>query len=80
MLALLFLVTVMGEHLKRVEIRFFDMDKKGVLTHFFTIKLEDAVISSFKMSGGQADIPLEEVSLNFTKITLIDVRNGTAAT
>lgn len=38
-------------------------------TDFYTVKLEDVVISSVKTGGSAAEVPTESVTLNFSKIT-----------
>lgn len=63
----LFLDAVAGKLDNKVEIKF-TTTTKGKVETFLTYKLEDAGLSHYSMSSG-GDMPIESLSLNFTKIT-----------
>ena len=57
---------------KKVAIDFLKTDEKGGQTSFLRVELENAMISSYNLSGhggGSSDRPMESLSLNFTKST-----------
>lgn len=45
---LLFQALCSGEHMKKVEIKFYRIDSTGVEEHYFTVTLEDAIIVSIQ--------------------------------
>ena len=71
---LLFLALTSGEHLNSVEIQFYRIDENGAEEHFYTIKLEDAIIVSIKpklpscLEAETVDLKFqEEVSFTYRK-------------
>jgi len=71
-----------GERFTQVTIEFYWTDDMGAEEHYFTIELENAIITSIKpyvptSSSGDADMPaqgyghMEEVSFTYKKITWI---------
>ena len=63
----LFKASLWGEG-KKVTIDFVKSDKDGLNT-YLTIELENTLVSSYSISGGGIDRPMESLSLNFIKIT-----------
>ena len=63
----LFLDSVAGKLDSKVEIKF-TTTTKGKVETFLTYKLEDTGISNYSLTSG-GDMPMESLSLNFTKIT-----------
>jgi type VI secretion system secreted protein Hcp len=63
----LFLDALAGKLDSKVQIDF-TTTSKGKIEKFLTYKLENTAISSFSKSSG-GDMPLESLSLNFTKVT-----------
>jgi type VI secretion system secreted protein Hcp len=58
-----------GQHFKKAELSVRSADKKEQT--FYIIKLSDCLISSYQIGGSQGDaLPMEQVSLNFAKVTL----------
>lgn len=66
----LFLNCATGKHLKEATLTC--RKAGGGQQEFLTVKMEDVLISSYQTGGsGQSDIvPMDQVSLNFAKITL----------
>lgn len=66
---LLMMAACQGDHLPDV---IFSVDRAGeVPLNFLKVTFTDVLVSSYRpggSSGGQSDIPLEEVSFNFSKI------------
>ena len=62
----LFLDSVAGKLDSKVEIKF-TTTTKGKVETFLTYKLEDTGISNYSLTSG-GDMPMESLSLNFTKI------------
>lgn len=72
---LLYQALVTGEHMKNVEVKFFRISKTGAEEHYFTIRLEDAVLQSVRpwmpncMDKGMASFGhMEDVSFTYRKI------------
>ena len=63
----LFLDSVAGKLDSKVEIKF-TTTTKGKVETFLTYKLENTGVSNYSLSSG-GDMPMESLSLNFTKIT-----------
>ena len=63
----LFLDSVAGKLDSKVEIKF-TTTTKGKVETFLTYKLEETGISNYSLTSG-GDMPMESLSLNFTKIT-----------
>src|SRR6185503_5967848 len=63
----LFLDSVAGKLDNKVEIKL-TTTTKGKVETFLTIKLEDTGVSNYSLTSG-GDMPMESLSLNFTKIT-----------
>ena len=72
---------VTGETLRRVTIKFFDIDPRtGVSRHFYTIELLNGMISSIASTGSTGASGADEVvGFTFQTIRLTDVLNGTSA-
>lgn len=64
----LYLASASGQHLKSALISVRKSGGKD-LTDFYTVKLEDVVITSLKTGGTTAELPGESVTLNFSKVT-----------
>ena len=64
----LFLDAVAGKLDSKVDIKF-TTTTKGKVETFLTYKLEDTGLSGYSISSG-GDLPIESLSLNFTKITM----------
>ena len=63
---------VLGKHIKKVVFEDYSQaQKKGNETLYLRITLEDCLISSFQTGGssGDANLPMESLSINFAKIT-----------
>jgi type VI secretion system Hcp family effector len=71
----LFRALVNRERISLVEIRLFD--RQGV--HFFTIRLEDAVVTRISRAVRSHGLH-EEVAFAFRGIQLVDERSGASAT
>ena len=71
----LFLALVNRERIRLVEIRLFDR-QGGV--HFFTIRLEDALVTRISRQVRSHGLH-EEVAFTFRAIQLIDERSGASA-
>ena len=63
----LFLDSVAGKLDSKVEVKF-TTTAKGKVETFMTYKMENTGISGYSLSSG-GDMPMESLSLNFTKIT-----------
>jgi len=71
---LLFGDVALGRHIKKVTILQQDGNKDDV----FQLTLEEVIISSYQLSGDEShEVPTEQLSLNFTKITIKDMITGT---
>jgi type VI secretion system secreted protein Hcp len=59
-----------GKHIKTgaMSVRRADVERAG--TDFLIYKFTDVLVSSIQQGGNVNDLPLEEVSLNFTKIEI----------
>jgi type VI protein secretion system component Hcp len=65
---------VMGGKLKKVTILQQDGNKDDV----FQLTLEEVVISSYQLSGDEAhEVPTEQLTFNYKKITITDMITGT---
>ncbi len=63
-----------GKHIPKVTIVQQDSNRDDV----FSVVLQDVIISSYQLSGSQADeVPSEQISFNFGRITLTDAISGT---
>jgi type VI secretion system Hcp family effector len=71
---ILFGDVVTGKHIRSVMIVQQDNNRDDV----FSVKLEDVIISNYQLSGNHADeVPSEQISFNYAKITLTDAITGT---
>jgi type VI secretion system secreted protein Hcp len=56
----------------------------GASTEYLKIELEDVIISNYSVSGGGDELPVENITLNYTKITYtfvpVDIESGEAGT
>ena len=76
---LLYKALVTGERLSIVEIRFLRISPEGQMEHFYTIKLEDAMITSASPSlipSDQDNVMMEIISFNYRRITWTYVPDG----
>ena len=76
---LLYKALVRGERLPVVEIRFLRLSPEGQMEHFYTIKLEDAIIISASPSlipSDQDNLMMEIISFNYRRITWTYVPEG----
>jgi type VI protein secretion system component Hcp len=65
---------VLGRHIKKVTILQQDGNKDDV----FQLTLEDVIISGYQLSGDEThEVPTEQLTLNFGKITIKDMITGT---
>jgi type VI secretion system secreted protein Hcp len=65
----LFESSATGNHIKKADITFRKAGKKEGQLEYFKITLTDLLVSSFQLSDSAgADLPTEQVSLNFSKI------------
>ncbi len=72
---LLYQALTSGEHMKSVEIKWYRIDATGSEEHYFTTKLEDAIIVSIRpdmkncLDPAWTDLPhLEEISFTYRKV------------
>ncbi len=71
---LLFGAVAQGQHFAKVTIVQQDSNKDDV----FQVTLEDVVLSSYQLTGeSNREVPTEQISFNFRKITLMDSITGT---
>ena len=71
---LLFGDVALGRHIKKVTILQQDGNKDDV----FQLTLEEVIIASYQLSGDEShEVPTEQISLNYTKITIKDMVTGT---
>jgi len=71
---LLFGDVALGRHIKKVTILQQDGNKDDV----FQLTLEEVIISSYQLSGDEGhEVPTEQISLNYAKITIKDMITGT---
>lgn len=71
---LLFGAVAQGQHIAKVTILQQDNNKDDV----FQVTLEDVVIANYQLSGEVSrEVPTEQISFNFRKITLMDSITGT---
>jgi len=69
----LFLGVATGEHFKKAVLTVRKSGGDGQSQDYYKVTMQDVVISSFQQSGtpdGGGDVPMEEISLNFSKITM----------
>jgi type VI secretion system secreted protein Hcp len=71
---LLYQALTSGEHMKSVEIKWYRIDTSGAEEHYFTTRLEDAIIVSIRpiikncLEPASQDLPhLEEVAFTYRK-------------
>jgi type VI secretion system secreted protein Hcp len=70
---ILFGDVVSGRHVARVTIVQQDNNRDDV----FTVVLEDVIVSSYQLGGSQNDeVPTEQISFNFGRITITDNISG----
>ena len=63
-----------GKHIPKLTIVQQDNNRDDV----FSVVLQDVIISSYQLSGNQGDeVPNEQISFNFAKITITDAISGT---
>jgi len=63
-----------GKHIPKVTIVQQDNNRDDV----FSVVLQDVIISSYQLNGNQGDeVPNEQISFNFAKITITDAISGT---
>jgi len=55
-----------GEHLKTVDLTV--RKAGGTQMEYYTIHLEDILVSSYSSSGSSGEVPMESISLNYQKI------------
>ena len=72
---LLYKALCQGEHMKKVEIKWYRIDKKGAEVHYFTQTLENAIIVSMKpfvptvfLTENEPYRHMEEISFTYKKI------------
>ena len=63
----LFLSCAKGEHIKKATL--FVRKAGGQQTEYYTVQLDDVLISDFKSGGANNAVPMDEFSMNFGKIT-----------
>jgi type VI secretion system secreted protein Hcp len=58
-----------GDDIKKIELTIFQADKNdGPMVQYYTITLEDCILTNVSISGGPGDRPVETVSVNYRKI------------
>lgn len=64
-----------GEHMKKVQLKFYRIDKTGTEAHYFTTNLEDAIVVSMKpfspltfLSENEPYRHMEEVAFTYKKV------------
>lgn len=63
----LFLACATGTHLRRAVLTVTRPNTRG--EDFYVIEMEDLLVSSFQSGGSSGgDVPMDQISLNFTKI------------
>jgi len=55
-----------GEHIKSVDLTV--RKAGGTQMEYYTIHLEDILVSSYSSSGSSDELPMESISLNYQKI------------
>ena len=68
-----------GKHIPKAEIRFYKSGTQGSVP-YLTITLEDVFITSWAISAGGGEIPMESFSLVFTKFKTEDAITGPKGT
>lgn len=58
-----------GDQFKTVDLECFRADGDNLPILYLKVNLEDVIISNFSISGGGGDIPMESVSLAYSKVT-----------
>lgn len=69
-----------GEHLKTVDLTV--RKAGGTQMEYYTVHLEDILVSSYSTSGSSGEVPMESISFNFQKIEFQYIptnADGTAA-
>ena len=74
----LFKACITGEHMKKVEIKFYRIDRAGMEQHYYSIKLDDAIVVSVRQYANALNLndplatnrgpELEDISFTFKKI------------
>lgn len=82
----LFQALCTGEHMKNVTLKFYRINKLGNEEHYFTIKLEDAIVTSFHpampstlIAANEPYGHMEAVSFTYKKIKMTYEPNGIEA-
>lgn len=58
-----------GDNIKSIELTVFQADTNGgKMLQYYTITLEDCILTSTSVSGSSSDRPVETLSVNFRKI------------
>jgi len=80
---LLYMALTSGEHMKTVEIKWYQINEKGQEENYFTTKLEDALIVSMKEWKKNCSDPafahladIEEVSFTYRRIIWRSMKEG----
>lgn len=80
---LLYMALTSGEHMKSVNIDWYQINEKGQEEIYFTTKLEDAIIVCMKVSKKNCQDPsaasladMEEVSFTYRRISWRSTRDG----
>ena len=80
---LLYMALTSGEHMKTVEIKWYQINEKGQEENYFTTKLEDALIISMKEWKRNCSDPawahlsdMEEVSFTYRRIIWRSMKEG----
>jgi len=58
-----------GEQLPKSEIEFFRSDGSATAVKYLKIDLENVIVSNYSISAGGGDIPMENISLAYGKVT-----------
>ncbi len=58
-----------GKQLDTGEIHCYRSDGENVPVQYLKILMDDVIISSYSISGGEGDIPQEDIGLSYSKIT-----------
>ena len=58
-----------GKQFETVDIECFRSDGQNEAIKYLEVNMEDVILSNFSISGGGGDIPMENLSLAYSKIT-----------
>jgi len=58
-----------GDQFKTGKLECFRADGNNIPINYLTIDLENIIISNFSISGGGGDIPVENFSMSYSKVT-----------